>query len=52
MMSPLAMEKPVKRGLPEKKETSIVGLKESTWKTLKKMQPMQPQVASTISTVI
>jgi hypothetical protein len=35
--SPLTMRKPIKTGLPEKKEMSIIGLRESTWKTLKKM---------------
>jgi hypothetical protein len=39
-MSPLATGKLIKRGLLEKKETPIVGLKESTWKTLKRMQLM------------
>jgi hypothetical protein len=48
-MSPLATGKPIKRGLPEKKETPIIGLRELTGKTLKKMQP---RVASAISAVI
>jgi hypothetical protein len=49
MTSPLTTGKPIKRGLPKKKETPIVGLGESTWKTLKKMKP---RVASAISAVI
>jgi hypothetical protein len=40
MMSPLVMGKPIKRGLLERKETSIVGHGESTWRMLKKMQLM------------
>jgi hypothetical protein len=47
--SPLATGKPFKRVLPEKKEMPIVGLGESTWKMLKKMQP---RMASVISVVI
>jgi hypothetical protein len=50
--SPLAMGKSIKRGPLERKETLIVGLRESTWRTLKKMQLMQLRVASAISVVI
>jgi hypothetical protein len=49
---PLATGKPIKRGLLGRKETLIIGLKESTWRTLKKMQLMQPWVASAISATI
>jgi hypothetical protein len=51
-MSPLTTGKLIKRGLLERKETPIVGLEELTWRTLKKMQLMQPWVASAISAVI
>jgi hypothetical protein len=51
-MSPLTTGKLIKRGLLKRKETPIVGLEESTWRTLKKMQLMQPRVASAISAVI
>jgi hypothetical protein len=46
------MGRPIKRGLLGRKETPIVGLGESTWRTLKKMRLMQPWVASAMSAVI
>jgi hypothetical protein len=42
----------IKRGLLRRKETLIIGLGESTWKTLKKMRLTQPRVASVISAAI
>jgi hypothetical protein len=51
-MSPLATGRPIKRGLLGRKETPIVGLRESTWKMLKKMRLMQVRVASAISIAI
>jgi hypothetical protein len=52
MTSPLVAGKLIKRGLLKRKETLIIGLGESTRRTLKKMQLMQSRVASTISVVI
>jgi hypothetical protein len=51
-MSHLATGRPFKRGPLERKETSTVGLGESTWRMPKRMRLMQAQVTSAISAAI
>jgi hypothetical protein len=51
-MSPLVTGRPIKRGLLGRKETLIAGLRESTWRMLKRMQLTHARVASAISIVI
>jgi hypothetical protein len=52
MTSPLATGRPIKRGLLGRKKMPIVGLRESTWRMLKKMRLTLALVASAISTMI
>jgi hypothetical protein len=49
---PPATGRPIKRGSLGRKETLIVGLRESTWRMPKRMRLTQAQVANTIFAVI